>query len=618
MIFSPTSYPPSHPATLPPPLPMQNAPPAWAAPVGTPSVWSLPSQAAPALPAANFPMANFPNWQAAQSFSAPYAFPRPSALRSNLDATGQSAMRPTNQTMPPTSVRPVVRPTSPPVGANDLKQLFHQNRAIIYAINLRTFGAFDKNGDGRISPELGENGTFLSATRRLDELAKLGVNTIHLLPINPIGQSKRMGQAGSLYAPSDYHRLNPEFDTPGNNLSVQDEARQFVQACHQRGMQVMVDVPSCASHDLMRSRPDLILKDATGKPSVPTKWIDIVMFQNNPALQQYYEGFFDLMAKQVGVDGFRVDVARARSLEFWQHFIGKYPDKAWLAESYCEEDQSPLKNLPRDTPEALLKNGFDSIYGQFHIFPSMGNAKEYIDYLLAGRAMFERAGQTNQTPGRAGQTGQDANKNSAQNFNPALGNTKSFIGSFLTHDDPSLIEKGGPLIYMLSSGLMATQPWTNPYLLDGFTTGYAGDFDIFNYVPRHTGQNPEIGRFLQHLFALRKQYEPVLSQGRFIPIPPANGNPDNQVIAFARQAQTPTGLKTLLIVANKDINAQQTATLKIPGLSPSQTLRDLAPAYGRPSQFIPQQDALKVNLGPGRFHLFEIDTPNLAQQLTAY
>jgi len=479
-------------------------------------------------------------------------------------------------------------PTSTLSWKNDLKDLFHKNQAVIYALNIRTFGAHDDDTDGRISVRLGENGTFLSAVKKLDQLTNLGVNTIHLLPINPIGKKRRMGEGGSLYAPSDYHSINPEFDTPGNNTNAEQEARMFVDECHKRGIRVMVDVPSCASADLAQSRPDLILKDRNGKTLTPTNWVDIVMFKNDQKLQDYYEGFFDLMAKRVGVDGFRVDVARARNLDFWKHFTGKYPDKAWLAESYCQEDQSPLKNLPRDIPEDLLKSGFDSYYGQFHIFHSMANAKEYMDYLLSNRAMFQRASQVG-------------------------GSDKSLIGSFLTHDDPSLMEHGGATQCMLATGLMTTQPFTNPYILDGFTTGYTGDFDIFNFVPQHKGNHPEIGLMMRHMLQLRKAYGPVLTQGAFIPIP-VNGGDNNQVIAYARQAQG----KTLLIVANKDINAQQKATLNIPGLSPEQPMTNLVPGYGRPSYFYPGVNQMSVDLGPGRFHMFEINTPYLAQQLPNY
>jgi hypothetical protein len=541
----------------------------------------------------------FPSVSAPPTFQ-PFAFPI-----TPFPTTSQpfySPFAPAPPSLPPFAVQPPQVMTTPPVGptqavgaiqpgpvwSNDLKKLFHQNKAIIYAINIRTFGAFDKNNDNRISHQPGENGTFLSAVRRLDELVSLGVNTIHLLPINPIGKTKRFGDGGSLYAPSDFHSLNPQFATPGNGMNVEDEARIFINECHKRGIHVMVDVPSCASIELAKTRPDLILKDANGRPLIPTNWVDIVMFKSDKALQDYFEGFFNLM-NRIGVDGYRVDVARSRPLWFWQHFIGKNPDKAWLAETYCEEDQSPLANLPRDIPEDLLRAGFDSIYGQWHIFDSMANATEYRNYLLSSRAMFQRASATG-------------------------GNDKSFIGSFLTHDDElTLMDKGGVPLCLLASGLMATQPWTNPYMLDGFTTGYVDRLDIFSFVPRHEGSHPEIGLFLKRMFQLRQAYEPILDQGLYIPIP-VSGNRNDQIIAFARHANG----KTLLTVANMDLNSRQIGSLHIPGLSPLQPMANLAPEYGRPSRFVPGQDQLSVNLGPGRFHVFEINTPNLPRQLPAY
>lgn len=480
------------------------------------------------------------------------------------------------------SVAPVK--TAAPTEKSHLKDLFQNNKAIVYALHLRTFGAEDKNKDGKISYNLGESGTFLSSIKKLDELVSLGVNTLHLLPINPPGMLKRLGEAGSVYAPSSYHHLNEEYDTPGNDTDVIEEAKIFIKEAHKRGIQVMVDVPSCASHDLAYERPDLIARDLHGNPLVPTNWIDILMFQNGPALREYYEGFFDLMANQLGVDGFRVDVARARPAGFWDHFISKYPEHAWLAESYTQEDASPMENIPRDVPESLLKIGFDSIYGQFHIFHSMKNAYEYTKYLVEGNAMLKRAG---------------------------VG--KSFIGSFLTHDDPSLMEHGGVTIHLLTSGLMATQPWTNPYVLDGFTTGYDKPFDIFNYRPRPQGQHPEIGRFLQQMFKLRKQYEDIITQGLFIPIP-VSKDKDNQIIAFARHHKG----KTLLVIANKDVNACHNGNLFLPGLKTNQQLKNLAPAYGRQSQFVVENNQIRADLGPGRFHLFEIDTPELPIRLNSY
>ena len=57
------------------------------------------------------------------------------------------------------------------VWVNDLRSLFLSNNAIIYVINMRTFGAQDINKDGIIDVSEGEeSGNFLNAISRLDEL----------------------------------------------------------------------------------------------------------------------------------------------------------------------------------------------------------------------------------------------------------------------------------------------------------------------------------------------------------------------------------------------------------------------------------------------------------------
>jgi glycosidase len=461
---------------------------------------------------------------------------------------------------------------------NQLKQMFHQNQSVIYALNLRTFGAVDRNGDGHITHRRHEDGGFLSAIPKLEGLAKMGINTIHLLPINPVGHLTQFGEAGSLYAPSDYGSLNPDFDTPGNGVSVVQEARMFVDAAHKVGIHVMVDVPSCASHDLAMKFPELIAADENGNPKVPANWLDILKFvDTSPALRDYFQKYFDLMVDQVGVDGFRVDVARVRPDAFWQHFIAKYPDKAWLAESYVHEDASPIKNMPFDRPESLLKSGFDAVYGQFHIFHFMRNGQEYLNYLRQVQDMLATSGEN-----------------------------KSVIGSFLTHDDPSMMESGGVLQYMLCAGLMATQPFTNPYILDGFTTAYPDHYDIFNYVERPVGENPQVGQFLKAALQVRHASDGALTVGSFTPVTVHDGGLQ-QVFAFTRQQQG----RTFLVVANKDVNARHSATLSLPGLSDDQTLNNLVPEYGAPSRFQVTANQVRVSLGPGRFHLFEITLPSL-------
>ena len=162
---------------------------------------------------------------------------------------------------------------------NDLKSVFLNNRAIILAINIRSFNAEDKNGDDIIQPDKGDiAGNFVNAVKRLDELKSYGINTIHLLPVTPVGKTKARGTAGSLYAISDFTKLDPMLDDTSNKLTVEEEAKQFIDECHKRDIRVIVDLPSCGSYDLFLKKPELFVTGSDGKPVVPMDWTDVRVF----------------------------------------------------------------------------------------------------------------------------------------------------------------------------------------------------------------------------------------------------------------------------------------------------------------------------------------------------
>ncbi|MEB3245081.1 MAG: hypothetical protein VKJ06_03745 [Vampirovibrionales bacterium] len=497
--------------------------------------------------------------------------------------------------------------------AMPLKRMLQKNQAQIYAINIRTFAAQDKNGDGKFDWQMGETGTFLNAINRLDELKAMGINTIHLLPIVDSADMLKYGNAGSVYAAENMHRVNPQFVSPqeqaafaathnGQKLTPELAARMFVDACHARGIAVMADVPSCAGLDLAIAKPELIELDKQGHFKIPNNWVDILMMKpDGPEVRQYFDGFFKLMANGLGVDGFRADVARARTDDFWRWAIGQYPNHGWLGETYTEET-SAINNIPADRPAELLKAGFDNVYGQFHIFHNLHSADDYIQYLTNA---YEHELLPAAQAGRGG---------------------KSLLGSFYTHDDHSSFNVGGPLLMLLQAGLMASQPWTTPYVIDGQQTGDPKDLDIFNFGPRPGGNNPEIAAMMQHLFTLRNSTAPsapfmtnaapgapaigdVLRSGAFIPLPvskPRDGA--NQIIAFARHLNG----KTVLVLANKDLNARSAGKITLPGALPGMAMARLTPAYGQPSQIkLNEVGALSVDLAPGTFHMFEVALPNL-------
>jgi hypothetical protein len=479
-------------------------------------------------------------------------------------------------------VKPVAElsPTGLPWDLKFKDDLQH-GKAVIYALNVRTFGAHDDNNDGLITPAAGESGSFLSAIARLPELKAQGFNTIHLLPILPIGRSPRLGEAGSLYAPSSYTALNPEFDELANGVDELTEAQTFVKAAHANGLTVMVDVPSCASHDLAKAHPDLIAYDEDGNTLTPINWVDVVMMdKDSPELREYMGQFFDLMANKVGVDGFRCDIARARTPEFWQHFTNQYPNKGWFAESYVEEDDSPLQNLPRDYPGDLMRSGFDSVYGQFHIFHGW-TAPQYTDYVKDQWGVMK-----------------------------GMASPKAFTGTFYTHDDPSLMTNGGVPMMNICSAMMALQPFTNAYVMDGYMSGDEHRYDIFDYKPPTVGNHPEVGEFFTAMQGIRNADPAAAVDGSCTLLPVKADKPNHHVIAFTRNAADGHGL---MVLANNDVNHEAKASITVAGLLPDQPLpADLVDHVrfansGEASKLaVIAPNKLDVTLAPGAIHIFPL------------
>jgi hypothetical protein len=493
---------------------------------------------------------------------------------------------------------------------NDLRTLFTTNGAKILAIIPRTFNAKDTNGNEYIDGNE-QHGTFLNAIDRLDEIKAQGFNTLHVLPINPPGYNNAMGTAGSVYAPADMLKLDPTLIDKNDPRSDKEQFKAFVDACHDRGLRVMIDMPSCASYDLYNERPELMAHERNGLAKTPQDWYDIRMFEPwqdegkrtlNPELLEYHRKFVDMMI-DAGVDGIRADVARAKPVEFWDILIPysrkRDPEFAWLAETYTYEDASPQANMPYDRPEDSLRAGFDAIYGQYHIFNEWNTAKEFHDYVVDNLNMSYR-----------------------------VEKGKTLIGSFATHDDISPMEHGGEIYCDLTTGLQVTLPMLNPYFVDGFQSGDKYDYkyrgqilpnsktdnnemvvhpsklDIFNLSRKPGGDNPRIGEFMTKALEFRDNYADILKRGSYIILDKKMDSQD-QVIAFARHRQG----RTLLVLANKNVNRPVVCKIKVPTLKENQKLENLLPSYGENSKFQVSRGEIAVNLAPARIHVFEIDTP---------
>ena len=168
----------------------------------------------------------------------------------------------------------------------------------------------------------------------------------------------------------------------------------------------------------------------------------------------------------------------------------------------------------------------------------------------------------------------------------------------------------------------------NPYFVDGFHSGdkydyayrdmhstntmtdcndmtvHQGKLDIFNLSRKPGGNEPEIGDFAAEAMKLRDKYSDVVKRGSYIILDKKKDKQD-QVIAFARHRQG----RTLLVLANKNVNRPVACKVQVPTLKSHQDLKNLLPTYGQESKFQVSQGEISLELGPARTHVFEIDTP---------
>lgn len=448
------------------------------------------------------------------------------------------------------------------VWINDLRTIFLSNNAVIYAVNIRTFNAKDKNGDEIIDEMQGEeSGNFLNATERLDELVSNGVNTVILMPVTTVGRVKALGTAGSLYAPSSFTEINPQLKSNTPNSTAYSEMRKFVQECHNKDLRVIVDMPSCASYDLYLLHPELFIKDKNQNPVIPADWTDVRLLdagseeQINNDVYNMYSDFVRLMM-ELDVDGIRANVATIKPFSFWKKLIEetrlRNPQFLFLAQA--SEKSSPTNQCPVFTPyQKLLDAGFDGYYGTYD---SIVNWKTPDDLYKSVKSDIEIA----------------------KKYSDKI----SVIGNFATHDQISPMLVKGPVFSKMIIWLSTTLP-LNAYYIDGFPTGdtyiypwankkasisytdddyyfvHRGQLDIFNFSRKPEGKFKDISQDFLMANRFKIVARNVLGKGSFNTLRTTS----QKVFAYARNK----GNDYVVVYGNLDFSSVQKVSVCLPKMS---------------------------------------------------
>lgn len=234
-------------------------------------------------------------------------------------------------------------------------------------------------------------GTFEAIIPDLDRIKGLGVDIIWLMPIHPIGKQNRKGKHGSPYSVADFRLINPEYGTIESFITL-------VQEIHNRGMKVIMDI--VYHHVALDSKIALefhewLYRKETGVATRKVQdWTDVVdLDYSKPELWDYQVETLKFWL-QIGIDGFRCDVASLLPLDFWRFAREELSEQKkeciWLAESVSPDFLISLRNRGNEVlADGELHEAFDLTYdydGYHFLKQYLGEEiglNEYLNYVLA-------------------------------------------------------------------------------------------------------------------------------------------------------------------------------------------------------------------------------------------
>ena len=196
---------------------------------------------------------------------------------------------------------PVVVDDEPKQYGTPFESVPATENVVLYEVNIRAFS---------------EAGNFQGVIDRLDNIRELGINTIWLMPIHPVGKVNSAGGLGSPYSVMNYKEVNPEF----GDLA---KLRELVDKAHQRGIAVIMDwVANHTSWDNpWITNKSWYTQDGNGNIVIPagTNWNDVAdLNYSNTDMRKAMIAAMKYWVLEANVDGFRCDAADMVPSDFWK------------------------------------------------------------------------------------------------------------------------------------------------------------------------------------------------------------------------------------------------------------------------------------------------------------
>ena len=187
---------------------------------------------------------------------------------------------------------------------------------------------------------------------RIDSIHDLGVNMMWVMPIYPIGIEKGKN---SPYCISDYKAIAPEFGTI-------DDFKNLAKVCHEHGMGIILDWVAnhtAWDHPWVKEHPDWYTHDEKADTIIhprPWDWFDVAdLNYDNKDMRAAMIDAMKFWIVEVGIDGFRCDVADGVPADFWKDAIAQLRKDAAPRKIVMLAEGKNLDNF--------TVGGFDMNYG---------------------------------------------------------------------------------------------------------------------------------------------------------------------------------------------------------------------------------------------------------------
>jgi len=321
---------------------------------------------------------------------------------------------------------------------------------------------------------------------RIDSIRELGVNVMWVMPIYPIGIEKGKN---SPYCIRDYKAIAPEFGTI-------DDFKHLTQVCHEHGMGIILDWVAnhtAWDHPWVKDHPDWYTHDEKTDTIIhprPWDWLDVAdLNYDNKEMRAAMIDAMKFWITEVGIDGFRCDVADGVPADFWKDAIDQLRAAAGNRKIVMLAEGKRLDNF--------TVGGFDMNYGWDYKdeLVKVFNGAPASDLIVADKAEYDSL------PAGKVKLRFTTNHDHATETEPCVQftNDRGAMAAYVA----SIFPHGGALIYGSQE------------------VGYPEPINFFKYVPVDWTAKPEIYKEYKELIELYNE-EPALRKGSLTTYPDAD------------------------------------------------------------------------------------------------